>query len=229
MISPKRVLAQVAIRSQQIAGTSQAALEANYNTANLATVLDGGDIPYSAMRDTVLAAEAELAEIIANDIAHPYRDLLAGRSADLESGDPVPTTSNGGIEFIGVFSGANDSDDDLPLIPGPMQEILRFQRTTPSRYTTDIRKYRIENGYLYHTREEAYLNGCVFSRAAALARFSSTDESPLPASLEATWIARSIELLASEGWLIAEGQYYAQVSATGIEKLKMRDPNLPTF
>jgi hypothetical protein len=225
-IDPKRVAVQVALRTLQLTGSDQATLEASYVTANLATVMDGADVPYTALRDAVVAIEAELAEIIANDKQNPYRSLLLGRSEDLTTGEDVPVVSDGGLRFIGTFSQVNDSTDHLPLTEGSMQEITRYLRGS---YTTSIRKYKLTASRFYHTRSIAYIEGCVWSRSQAVDRLvtGSTSLSPIPTSLEGTWVARCIEFLVQEGWLAAEASFYAGFAREGIALLKGRSLDLP--
>lgn len=225
-ISPKRVALEIALRTQQLSGVNQAALELAYQTGY--TSLDGADVPVSGLVDAVIAVEAELHEVIANDKAHPYRNFIYGRSEDLVTATEIPIESDEGVKFIGVFSGVNDSADHMPLTEGTIQEIIRFLRGS---YTTEIRKFKMFGGRLHHTRDEAYFEGCVFSRNAALNRFgtSSTSPSPLPDSLESIWVARGIEFLAMEGWLVQEGQYYGNFAQSGIARLKARDLEIPTL
>lgn len=227
-INPKRILAQAALRALQLTGTAQATLETSYNTANLASVMDGADVPYSALRDAVLAVEAELAEVIANDKANPYRNLLYGRSEDLPSESQLPVTDQDGVRFVGIFSQVNDSTDNMPLTEQPVQVIRRFLRGS---YTTEIYNYAMLAGSIIHTRDNVYLEGCVWSRTTALARMdtASTSLSPLPTSLESTWVARTIAYLAQEGWLTSEAGYYSNFAQSGIERLKTRNTDMPVL
>lgn len=229
MISPKRVAVQAALRTLQLSGDSQSTLETAYATG--LTALDGGDIPVSGLRDATLAAEAEIAELIANDKANPYRQMLYGRSANLATAAAIPVVDNGGVSFIGVFSGAIDVSDNTPLTEFTIQEFQRFQRKGTSRYTCAYRHYKLWSGRIYHTVTNAYLEGCIWDRTAALARFDvgSSSTSPLPDSMEATWVARTIEFLVMEGWLQNEGSYYGNFVQSGVARLKGRTLEGPTM
>lgn len=227
-ISPKRVLAQTALRILHLEGTAQDALETAYTTADLSTVLDGAEVPYSAMRDAVLAVEAELAEVIANDKQNPYRSLLYGRSDDLPSGSEIPIDDDGSVRFIGIFSQVNDSATGQPLTEQPVQVVRRYLRGS---YKTAIYNYAMLAGSIIHTRPSVYLEGCVWSRPQALARMDtdSIQLSPLPDSLESTWVARTIAYLAQEGWLSELGGYYAGFADNGIQRLRGRNTDLPVL
>jgi hypothetical protein len=212
----------------QLEGDNQTELEASYTTGY--TDLDGKQVPASALVDAVIAVEAELCEIIAADLQHPVRPALYVRSADLANAALVPSVSNGSIEFIGAISQINDADDNLPLTEGAVQEIWRYLRRASNRYTTEIRKFKIEGGRIYHTRTNAYIEGCGFSRTAALARFSSSDLSPLPIAFEGVWVARTLEFMAQEGWFIPEASYYGSFADKALLRLKSRQqlPILPS-
>lgn len=224
-IDPRRVAVQVALRTLQLQGVSQSALATAYTAGY--TALDGADVPVGGLVDAVIAVEAELVEIIANDRAHPYRALFYGRTDDLPTNSEIPKESDELIPFTGIFSGVNDYLDHRPLTEGPIQEITRFLR---GNYVSEVRKYKMVAGRLHHTRDWAYIEGCVWSREHALERLvEGTAVSALPTSLESTWVARTIEFLAQEGWLVQEGQYYGNFARTGIERLRGRDTESPQF
>ena len=224
-IDPKRIANQVALRMTQKPNDDQALSETSYLAGY--TDLDGKQVPASSLRDTVIAVEGELCEIVAGDLQSPFRPALYVRSADLANGDLIPSVSNGSIEFIGAYSQINDATDHLPLTEGAVQEIWRYHRRGASRYTTDIRKFKLEGGRIYHTRDLAYIEGCGFSRTAALARFSSSDLSPLPIAFEGLWIARTLEMMAQEGWFIGEGAYYGNFVQSALRMLKQKQLALP--
>jgi hypothetical protein len=227
-IDPRRILAQVGLRILHLDGTDHDDLEESYSTANLESVMDGSDVPYSALVDTVLASEAFLADLVAGDKHNPHRAALYGRSSDLASGALVPANTNGGIEFIGVYSQLSDATDNMPLQEAPIQQIRRHLR---GGYSVEIYQYALVGGRVYHTRDNAYFEGCAFSRTAALARMDSSSEdlSPLPAALEGAWVAHAIASLPQEGWLANEAGYYAEFAANAIGLLRQRNLELPAL
>lgn len=227
MIDPKKVAVQVALRSLQLQGSSQSQLETAYTTGF--TALDGKQVPASALKDACVAVEAEIHEIIANDENHPYRAAIKIISAALASGAEVPVEDGSQVEFIGVYSGVIDASDGLPLTEGAMQEIWRYLRKSVGRYETDIRKFKITKERIYHTRPTVNIVGCGFSPTVALARFSSSNKSPLPASLESLWVSRTLEYMAQEGWFVNEAGFYGNFAQSCIARLKRRDLNFPTL
>lgn len=227
MIDPKKVAVEIALRTLQLQGTNQAQLESAYTTGY--TALDGKQIPASALKDAVVTIEGEIHELIANDLNHPYRSALESDSDQLQSGDDMPKTDADNVEFVGMLSGIFDAEDELPLTEGTLQEIFRFGRAKGSRYNTDIRRYKIDCGKIYHTRTAAIVRGCIFDSDVALARFAGSNKSPLPASCRSLWVARTLEYMAQEGWFISEAGYYGSFAVSCVNRLKRRDTNLPTL
>jgi hypothetical protein len=123
-IDPKRIFAQVALRTLQLDGSNQADLQVSYD----AGTLDGADLPSPALVDSVLASEGRIAHLIGMDKLNPFRMDLYGKSDDLASGDEVPGLDEDGFEFLGVYSQVTDSDDDTPLTEQPIQVVRRFLR-----------------------------------------------------------------------------------------------------
>ena len=231
-IDPKRVAAQVASRTLQLEGSTQSALNISY-AAFLASGsgMDGSDVPLLGLIDAVVAAEGQIADLIAGDKSHPYRETLRARSDNLATGAEIPTESDEGVKFVGVFSGVNDSTGHYPLTEGTIQEIERFLRASDGRYTTAIRKYKFWGGRLHHTRTRAYIEGCAWSRSQARNRFAlgSTQLSPLPTAYEPAWVAQAIAFLAKEGWLMQEAGYYQQFAASSIAAIKSRSLDIPAM
>lgn len=225
-IDPRRVLQQVALRVLHISGSTQAQIESAYTTLTL----DGADVSQTGMIHAVIATEGQIADLIGGDKGHPYRAALYGRSDNLADKAEIPAESDEGVKFVGVFSGVNDSTTHEPLTEGTVQEIARYRRASADRYTTDIRKYKFWGGRLHHTRTRAYIEGCVWSRAAALARFTQTSPlSPIPTAYEPAWVAQAIAFLVQEGWLVQEASYYQNFAASSFTAMKNRALDIPVL
>lgn len=215
-IAYSKITSAVALTSSQLAGTDQATLEASY----LAKTLDGSEIPATAFKDKILAIEKELVGVISSDNQHPYRSDFYGVSGVLADKSLLPTESIGGVEFIGVFGGVFDSDDDTVLTEQPVQIIEDL--SAPFFADTEFYHFAFTGSRIRHTRPSVYLEGCIWSLADQTALYA-TGDSPLPQSLENTWIAGVLANLAqASGWFVNEAGYYAQVYANGIQMLKMR-------
>lgn len=226
-LDPKNIATQVALRTLQLAGVEQVSLQTSY-LAGL-SALDGAEIPASALADAVVAMEGMLADVVAGDGAHPYRQAFYARSEDLPSGEVVPSVDEDNFKFIGVHSGVLDSADERPIYESSKQEIERFLRR--GNYTTEIRKYAFAGGRIYHTRDSAFIEGCSWDRTRAYDRLdpSSTQKSPIPTAYESVWVAGAIGYLVQEGWLANEGSYYSQFAANGIALIKSHATDVPSL
>jgi hypothetical protein len=223
---PKRIAVQVALRALQLDGSNQAELENSYQTGF--TALDGADVPASALVDAIVAIEGQLADLIGGDKRHPYRNVLYARSDDIASGEQVPTESEDGVMFVGVFSEINSSDDGLPLKEDDVAVIRRFLR---GGYTTEIYKYAMLGSSIVHTRDAVYFEGCAWSRTQARARFAptATAPSPIPTAFEPAWVSMTLAFLAQEGWFIPEAQHYGQIATQSLAMIKNRETELPSL
>lgn len=197
-ISYVQIRRQVALRSAQITGSDQAGLESAYTEAVFADGVDGAEVPVSAIKDLILMIEKELAQVIGNNATHPARSLLYGRTADLANLADTPTVSNGGTEFVGIFDSCADSSTDAPLTYQPTQTLAdmsdAFFSDTPLFY------YNITGNQIRHTREEVYLQGCVWDYTDQSTAYDNGASSPLPQSLANTWIAGVMASLPQVGW-----------------------------
>jgi hypothetical protein len=225
-IDPKRIFAQVALRTTQLTGSDQATLDLSYQDA--VNLLDGAEVPATSLRDAILASESRIAHLIGMDKLNPFRMDLYGKSDDCASGDEVPGMDEDGFEFVGVYSQITDSDDDTPLTEQPIQVVRRFLRGT---YKSAIYNYALQSARVYHTRTNVYFEGVVWSYEQAALRFNpdATDLSPIPNALESLWISDTIANLVIEGWLIPEANHYLQLAAAGVQLLRMRDTTMPVL
>ncbi len=84
-------------------------------------------------------------------------------------------------------------------------------------------------GKLHHTRTEAYVEGCSWSRTAAYNRFAaaSTSLSPIPVPMEGIWVAKVIEFLVMEDWLQGEGAYYGGLVQVKLATMRGRNLEVP--
>jgi len=219
----KNIIAATALKSSQLEGTNQATLETNY----AARTLDGGEIPALAFQDTILAIEKELVSIVASDNQNPYRRLLYGVSGSLGDKDLLPTVSTGSVEFIGVYGGVFDASDNTMLTEQPVQVIEDLSNSFFDN--TEFYNFAFSGGRIRHTRAAVYIEGCIWSLTTQTTAYGTVGgTSPLPQSLENTWVAGVLANLTQEsGWMVNEASYYAQVYANGIQMLKMRDLGSP--
>ena len=216
-----QVRVQVALRSGQLDGSDQTTLEAAY-TGAWATAIDGAELPITAIRDTILAVEKELAHIVASNASHPYRDSLYGISASLADNALIPTVDATSKAFIGLFSGVTDTTDSKPLTEMPVQIVDDTATLGASIYPdTQFYYYCFSGNRIRHTRTNVKISGCVWDRTTQLAQYAlSNGNSPLPQVLENTLIAGVLASLPQvAGFFMAESGYYASVYQSGIAML----------
>lgn len=207
---------QVMLRTGQFADADDAAaFEVNY-TAILATGVAGVDIPLSALRNSVLASEKRLATLIGLSENDLWRNALKGRTVDIASGADVPTSSNGTFEFVGAFGNIRDSANNTKLTEKPIEEINRLNRLFTAG-VLQIKPYHfhLASGVLFHTRTNAYMEGCVWDLATRLTAYNALGNSPLPQGFENFWIADVLVNQPQEGWFIQEAGHYAGIVSGG--------------
>lgn len=223
-----QVRVQVALRSGQLIGTDQATLEAAYSGA-WATALDGSEVPLTAIRDSILAVEKELAHAIGSNANHPYRDSLYGISSNLADNALIPTVDASSKAFIGLFSGVVDATSSYPLTEMPVQVIEDLASAFFA--DTEFYHYCFIGNRIRHTRANVKIAGCVWDRTTQLAAYAANGNSPLPQVLENTLIAGTlVNLVQASGWFINEAGYYAQLYQSGIAMLSsgaVTAPSLP--
>lgn len=226
-ISYKKIQMQAALRSGELVGTDAATLEAAYAAAWTSASLDGGIIPVSGFADTILAVEKEIAHVIASDTQQPYRQHLYGRSAALANNAQILLVDNANKAFIGVFSGVIDAVDLKPLTEMPVQTIDDLSADFFSN--SEFYHFAFTGQRIRHTRTTVFLEGCSWDYATQLAAYSAVNgASPLPQTLENTWIAGVLaQLPQTAGWFASEGQMYQGVYDRGLQMLKARDLSAP--
>lgn len=229
-ISYVQIRRQVALRSAQLTGTSQSTLETAYTETVFADGVDGAEVPASAIKDLILMIEKELAQTIGNNATHPARSLLYGRTANLANLDATPSVSNAGIEFVGVFDSCADSTTDAPLTWQPTQTLADVSDEFFD--DTELHYYNITGNQIRHTRENVYLQGCIWDYTTQSAAYDAAGDSPLPEALANTWVAGVMASLPQVGWTDGAGVagVYANIYAQGMGLLQsgsMGQTNLP--
>lgn len=205
----------VALRSQQLAGSDQAELE----TAYTAFTLDGAEVPESDLKNTILATEKAIAEVIAQNPAHPYRSYLYARTVDLADLDEIPTVSNTDKQIIGVWDAVADGSNNKPLTLQPTQTIEDLNNSFFD--DTDIYAYNINGNFLRITRSTAFLQGCSWDQDTQSTEYDNDGDSPLPPTLTNLWIAGALSNLQQVGWSGADAlSYYRNLYMTGLQTLQ---------
>lgn len=213
-ISYSNIAKAVALRAMQIEGGDAAAREASYSAADISAHLDGVELPYSALKDSILSVEKEMAAMIGSSTNSTYRSALKSQSDALDSGDEIPTVDINNQSFVGNFDGLFDDDGDAerPLTEATIQEVMRIVENDGDFFVMDYYKFAIQGTRVFHTREGAYFRGCVWDYSTQAAAFDAFGNSPLPQELETLFVCKVLAVLPQENWFINEAGFYANLA-----------------
>lgn len=203
----------VALRANQLKDASDAAsFDAAYK-GTLASILDGLELPLTALKAAVLTAEKELVELVAKTQNPILRQTLKSVSASLSSGAELPAKSADNKAFIGIFGGVFDAADNTPLTEQPLQTVLRRTRNSGNFYKTKQYIYHIADTRIYHTCTGVKVEGCAYDADAQSIAFDSpTGKSPLPDAVENLLICETLAHIAQENWFQGESQIYLNLA-----------------
>lgn len=169
----------VALRSNQLGdAVDAAALEALY-TGDLLAALDGMEIPYSALKQQILASEKRIAALAARLKNPALKRGLYGRSANIADKGLMPQTDQNGYQWIGSFDSIIDAATGDELTEKPKQEVRRIKRLkTASIVVTNPLHYAIAGNKLFHTVTNAYVEGCVWDYATQSTAYDLAPSGP---------------------------------------------------
>lgn len=218
-ISYTELKSPTALRTSQLSGTNQATLE----TAWSAFTVDGSEIPESDLKNTILATEKEIAEVIANNPANPYRSFLYARTAALADLASTPTVDSDGNEIIGVWDAVADVTTGRPCTYQPTQTISDIVDGASDFFSpTNYFYYNTNGNFIRTTQASVFLQGCSWDMTVQSAAYDVDGDSPLPQTLTNLWIAGVLANSAQVGWTDGAGAipYYAGLYASGLAALK---------
>ncbi len=170
----------VALRSNQLGDAGDAAaLEALYSGA-LATALQGMDIPYSALKQQILASEKRIAGFVATCQNPILRRSLYGRSANIAHKGQIPDTDQNNYQWVGSFGSIIDATTGEEMTEKPKQEVKRILRMLAAG-TLTIRPLHFAraDSRLFHTGSGSVcLEGCVWDYATQSAAYDLAPSGP---------------------------------------------------
>lgn len=212
---------QIALRAGQLIDADDApALELEYELTPLEDLLEGMEIPSTALKEMILASEKRIVELISRGTIKSYKRHFYARTADVASGASIPFVDLSAAEFIGDFGNPLDSITNRPLTEKTKQEIGRLTRTTGNIFRLEKYHFCIEDTRIYHTRTAVYFEGCSWSYTTQAAAFDASGNSRLPQALETFLIAEVLANAAQEEWFSAEAGYYAGIASNCANELK---------
>lgn len=169
----------VALRSNQLADASEAsALEALY-AGDLMAAMDGMEIPYSALKQQILASEKRIAGFVARLKNPVLKRGLYGRTANISHKGLVPDVDQNNYQWIGNFGSVIDASTGEELTEKPKQEVRRLRRlATAGVLQTPVLHYNLAENRLFHTVTSAYLEGCVWDYATQSTAYDLAPSGP---------------------------------------------------
>lgn len=210
--SYETVAKQIALRAGQLEDAEDAdALETQF-TGDIADILGGVEVPYTALKQSILAAEKRIAQVIGLSEFSEYRAALDSRSLDLTTGSILPTLDQNEVEFIGKFDGFFDSATDEPLTECTKQEYRRWKRNAGGAFRLPAYRFHKEGTKFFITTDSAYWKGCAYDYDAQDAIFEARGNSILPQGCETYLIAETLANLEQEDWFTNESSKYEGIA-----------------
>lgn len=210
----------VALRANQLEGGTAAIRREVYNTnsdplTTLTLHMDGVEVPYEALKQDILAQEAELVAMIAASKNHLYKTQLLAASSFLSSGDVLPAESALGVSFIGNLEGVFEKDTHYPLTEKTKQEVIRRVANPDTVFKLPVRHFCIDGGRLFHTvgASKAYVKAVAWSSSTQSTAFDNEGVSRIPRELAPLWEYKVLGSLPEEGWFVNEAGYYRNMAA----------------
>lgn len=228
----QNILKAVALRANQVQGGTAANRETYYSAATIQANLDGLEMPASALKQTILDVEAELANMVGNSTNEQFRASLAAQSSNLATGAAVPTTDSSGYAFVGAFDGLFDASTGLPLTEQPESVVSRYNTNTGSFFKVNPYYFARVGSKIYHTVSNAVYRGCSWDRTVRATAYDVAGSSPLPQELAVLWICEVLASLPQENWFIQEGAFYRGFAAEKRSQIidgKIRVMTMPTM
>ena len=225
----------IALRANQLSDAIAAStLETNYGTGDLETIMDGVEVPYSALRNDIINAEAQIAAMIGNSSNNLLRAALMADSETLIMRDNkplnIPTVGTAG-RFFGKFDGIYNAATHNPLELVEKQALLRRMRNAGSFFRLKWDHYFIEGTKVFFTcapksttcsctetdctctKAKAYFRGVAWSKTKAETQFDLANEagkSVLPDQCADLWRNMVLASIAQENYFKAQASYYGQ-------------------
>lgn len=177
-IAYNQICRWVALRAKQLSGGDTADVEAAYASTTVEGSLDGVEVPYSALKQDVLAVEAELVELICASNNPIYKRAFAARSSAVPNGEPVPLVDERGWRFIGAYDSILDNSSGFALTEQPIRIVQRFlddQAQDTPFFKIQPFHYAFQGEIIIHTTDAVRFRGCSWDYGTQSALFDITD------------------------------------------------------
>ena len=162
---PSQIAGRVALRIGAFQGIP-ATIDTSYATP-FANMVSESVTPNSVRADT-LFIEQEIANIVAGNQYHKWRNLISDVTAILASGSQIPSIGASGAKIIGLYGQVRDADagtvpPNRVLEPTLHEDEIRLIAENPGIFTLDTFAYALMPPRVYHNRPAGVIiDVCVF-------------------------------------------------------------------
>jgi hypothetical protein len=212
----------IALRAGQIVDAVAAAdIETAYS-GPLADLLAGVEVPYSALKRDILAAEALVASMIGESSNIQLRAALVGEGS-VASGDQIPTDDDQNRPFVGKFDGLFSDGDDLPIPLRERSVVMRAIRNSGGFLRLNPRGYCLEGSMVFFSNgtSDAYFRGVCWSRQHASDQYDvgAAGKSVMPPQVELLWQDIVLGNMAQENFFENEAAGYRAMAADNAQAI----------
>lgn len=217
----------IALRSNQLGDALSAAeLEAQYAASGVKANMEGVDVPYSALKQDILANEEILVSMIGKSGANDLRQDLTVDIA-IESGGELPGRTVGDLLILGLVDGVYNKANNGPLQKIDKQSLMRLRTNAGDFWKLKHDYYAIDGDKIYFicsnvvpscscgcstgcycTPGSAYMRAVTWNRSKAGVNFDTNGVSNLPARCEVLWRNMVLAQLAQETYFKDTAAYY---------------------
>lgn len=224
----QQLMHSAALKLNALIGSQAATLSTTYATAVLSqSNWKSADFPYASAVDAILQSEQDFVSAVAFTGQHPFRQNIIGLSSAITSGSTVPKTEVlTSKAAIGIPGAIRDSSDFTALVEMPMDVVTRRIRNANSHYVTPVYYYKIDGGYIYHTRTSVIFELCTYDRATQVAAFAANGNMLLPDACESGIVARALSLLFRDGAYTEQAAVWRQYSDEALAAIRGGSTNV---
>jgi hypothetical protein len=221
--SYQNIARAVALRANQLDGGDAAARDAMYRAASIETGMTGVEVPYAALKHTILAVAKELAAMVGNSNNPLYRGTIATVSAPILKGGPIPTLDVNGNQFIGALDGFYDPSTGRSYTEGTKQQVDRYNDS--DFWKIEPKQFYEDGTALQHTNP-GYLvaAGCSWDEDAQSAIFDILPTQPASFTFVAANVNTANDTIAHTAHGLFTGAQVAVAQGTGGAVLPTTSP-----
>lgn len=224
----QHLLHDTALRMSALVGSLKTDITTTYDTAVLTNAnFKSAAWPFNSFRDALVMAVSDFSWAIADTGGHPWRPHVgASITAGLATGVQMPSVAINTKDIIGVFGAVFDSSDNHPLTEQPLDVVRRANQESTWR-TYPVYWFKIDGGFIYHTRPFVEVECCTLSQADLLTGFLANTPIPLPDVLRPALMARAVSVLTKDQAFIEQAATFRTYSDEALNRIRSGLITLP--